>query len=198
MEYPPEEPNENGAVEWRKRVLTGTRTWPDEEFTEAFHLEGKLSDLRNALARVEQAISDTQTPADYGALPIMRTERERIVKEIGQIEKALHPPQANPPSEPAVATDPWVFLPANEPYRARVIAICRGAAWIIANKADEIKHGKSISASKIGMIFLDHSFKWWDEARLDGPPYTHEKTAEWILKWVQAGFPNPDIVRPSS
>ncbi|MEO5350411.1 MAG: hypothetical protein H7836_12290 [Magnetococcus sp. YQC-3] len=103
-----------------------------------------------------------------------------------------------PAPEPDGSTDPWAFLPKNEPYRACVIDICRGAVWVIANKTERIKHGKKLSANKIAKEALDFPHKWWRQANQEREPYSHEKIAEWVAKWLAAGRPNPDQNPPDA
>ena len=112
-------------------------------------------------------------------------------------EPESKPSEKTPTPEPIPPqVDSWAFLPENEPYRARVIAICRGAAWVIANTQENIKHGKDLSAPKIATLALDYSHNWWDEKRLDGPTYSHETTKNWVCDWLKAGRPDPDTSPP--
>ncbi len=136
---------------------------------------------------------DHLTAADPETIPQPEPEATtlQLPAEESLTDTGTTPEPTSPPAQPE-ATNPWAFLPVNEPYRARVIAICRGAIWTIANRSEYIKHGKGFSANKIAKEALDVSHKWWDEKRLEGAQYSNEVTARWVSKWLKAGKPNPD------
>ncbi|MBF0416646.1 MAG: hypothetical protein HQL86_00145 [Magnetococcales bacterium] len=102
--------------------------------------------------------------------------------------------QDEPPQEPAPHAPSWGFLPKNEPYCVRVIAICQEAHRLLAQEQSHglnLRHGNQLSASKIAKELVEQSESWWDQSKLEGEIYTHVKICEWVNTWIKEGKPDP-------
>lgn len=150
----------------------------------------------------------------YSNMPEIQHAINRDLREAGEFVpggpgEVWEPSQPEMPSTPensppdknqeatATCSGDWAFLPQSHPYRARVIAICCGAAWIIKNRKGTITYGNNPSANKIADEFINYpepGIVWWDKKALEGDVYGKEKVAEWVNKWLKAGQPDPNKI----